>query len=183
MRIKIIESIFLVMVFVSSGLTMDLIHEIGHAICGMIVGGTLTYIQVAFFQIYPSLAFTSHFRLGYCVVHGLSTNFEYGLFLIGGSLTTYIAAWIIAFILINHNLDEKTHVFLKTIGWFGVLDLPFYIIFPQIGLRHWIIIGGDIAEPLIGAQKMGIPEPVFYTITTLLTIALVYFYVYKIKRS
>jgi hypothetical protein len=183
LRIKYSKIIFSVLIFASSGLIMDLIHEIGHAITGTIVGGTLAYMQVAFFQVYPRLAFISHFRLGYCVVYGISTNFEYGFFLIGGSLTTHIAAWIIAFVLINHPLEEKTHIFLKTIGLFGVLDLPFYVIFPQMGLRHWIIIGGETPEPLIGAQKMGFPEPIFYIIATLLTTALIYFYLYRIKRS
>jgi len=183
LRMKYNKIVFSVLIFISSGLVMDLIHEIGHAMWGTVAGGTLTYMQVAFLQVYPRLAFTSHFRLGYCVVQGLSTDFGYGIFLIGGSLTTHIAAWIITFILINHQLEEKIHIFLKATGWFGVLDLPFYVIFPQIGLRHWIIIGGETAEPLIGAQKMGIPDPVFYIITILLTMVLLYFYYYRIKRS
>lgn len=42
------------------------------------------------------------------------------------------------------------------------LDLLFYTILPRwFGLRHFFSVGGDTPEPLNGAIKMGIPEPMF----------------------
>jgi hypothetical protein len=95
---------------------------------------------------------------------------------LGGSLTTNLVSWFLALILLRTSLSFKTQVALRTLGLIGFLDLPFYVLFPQIGLRHWIFLGGDSAEPLIGARKMGIPDPVFYLMVILTTLGLVFVY-------
>ena len=154
------------------GLVMDFIHESGHAIWGTAAGGRLTYMQVAYFVIYPQPAITPEFRLGYAQVEGLTTQFASGLMSLGGSLTTNIASWLIALILLTVSLGYKTQLSLKILGVFGLLDLPLYVLFPQLGLRHWIFIGGCTPEPLIGARRMGIPDPIFYILVILSTFGL-----------
>jgi hypothetical protein len=158
------------------GLVMDFIHESGHAIWGTAAGGRLTYMQIAYFEIYPQPAITPEFRLGYAQVEGLTTQFASGLMSLGGSLTTYIASWLIALILLAVSLGYKIQLALKILGLFGFLDLPLYVLFPQLGLPHWIFIGGCTPEPLIGARKMGIPDPIFYTMVILSTLGLVFAY-------
>jgi hypothetical protein len=150
------------LVFLPVGFVMDLIHESGHALWGITQGGVFTYMQIGFFQIYPTLSLANDFRLGYTVVEGMSGNFSRGVFLLGGSLTTHVASWLLALILLRGRLGYKTRVLLWTLGLFGLLDLPFYVFFPQIGLKHWIFVGGGSAEPLLGARLMGLPDPVFY---------------------
>jgi hypothetical protein len=78
-------------------------------------------------------------------------------------------------------LDNRTQVALKILGFFGMLDLPFYVIFPQIGLQHWIFLGGGEPEPLLGARKMGIPDPIFYLIVVLTTLGLIFLYFENIR--
>jgi len=133
-------------------------------------------MQIAYFEIYPHPAITPEFRLGYAQVEGLTTQFASGLMSLGGSLTTNIASWLIALILLTVSLGYKTQLALKILGLFGFLDLPLYVLFPQLGLPHWIFIGGCTPEPLIGARKMGIPDPIFYTMVILSTLGLVFAY-------
>ena len=158
------------------GLVMDFIHESGHAVWGTAAGGRLTYMQIAYFEIYPQPAITPEFRLGYAQVEGLTTQFASGLMSLGGSLTTNITSWLIALILLTVSLGYKTQLSLKILGVFGLLDLPLYVLFPQLGLRHWIFIGGCTPEPLIGARGMGMPDPVFYILVILSTLGLLFIY-------
>ena len=164
------------LVFLPVGFIMDLIHESGHALWGIAQGGVLTYMQIAFFQIYPVLSFANDFRLGYTVVEGLSSSFSHGVFLLGGSLTTHVASWLLAWLLLKVRLGDQTRVMLWTLGIFGLLDLPFYIFFPQIGLKHWIFAGGTTAEPLLGARLIGLPDPVFYFLFGFTTLFLGFLY-------
>jgi hypothetical protein len=171
--------------FIPLGLIMDFVHEFGHAIWGTAVGGRLTYMQIAYLEIYPRLAITPQFQLGLTIVDGLTYgSFAYGLMLLGGSMTTNIASWLIAIILLKKSFEDKTQVALKVFGLFGILDLPFYVIFPQIGLGHWIFFGGGGGpEPLNGTRMMGIPDPIFYLIVILTTLGLILLYFKHLKEK
>jgi len=162
--------------FIPLGLVMDLVHEVGHAMWGIAVGGRLTYMKIAYLEIYPRLAISSEFQLGLTRVDGLTNNFAHGFMLLGGSTTTSIVSWLIGLILFRANLGNKTKVALKVLGLFGILDLPFYVFFPQIGLRHWILLGGCQPEPLLGARMMGIPDLAFYLGVVLSTLGLAFLY-------
>ena len=165
------------------GLVMDFIHESGHAIWGTAAGGRLTYMQIAYFEIYPQPAITPEFRLGYAQVEGLTTQFASGLMSLGGSLTTNFASWLIALVLLTVSVGYKAKLSLKILGFFGLLDLPLYLLLPQLGLRHWIFIGGCTPEPLIGARKIGIPDPLFYSIVILSTLGLLLVYFKSLREK
>ena len=165
--------------FVPFGLVMDFVHEFGHVILGVALGGRLTYMKVTFFEIYPRLAITPQFTLGVVqVVWDMPSPpvFEYGLFLLGGSLTTNVVSWLLALFLLRINFRFKTQGTLKMLGFFGLLDLPFYVLLPQIGLRHWILLGGCQPEPLMGARNIGIPDPAFHLMVSLTTLGLIFLY-------
>jgi len=163
--------------FIPLGLVMDFVHESGHALWGTATGGRLTYMKVTYLEIYPRLALTPQFELGKVQVvwDGPGpTYFQYGLFLLGGSLMTNIVSWLLALILLWTRLGHKTQVALRLLGIFGLLDLPLYVLFPQIGLRHWIFLGGCQPEPLLGARMMEIPDVAFYVIVGLTTLGLIF---------
>ena len=166
--------LFFAGLFVLLGLGMDFIHEFGHAGWGIAVGGRLTYIQVAYFEIYPQLAVVSEFVLGRVEVQGL-TGFNYGLFLISGSMTTNIVSWLLVIVLLVKP-RFKMRLGLRILGFFGLLDLPLYVVLPQIGLQHWVFVGGNSPEPLRGARMMNIPDGVFYLIVFFTTLGLVHLY-------
>ena len=161
--------------FIPLGLVMDFVHEFGHAVWGVAAGGRLAYIKVAYLEIYPRLALTPNFALGLVRVDGL-TGFTHGLFLLGGSVTTNIVSWLLALILLKSKLGSRMRVGLMILGLFGLLDLPLYVLLPQIGLQHWIFLGGGVPEPLIGAREIGMPDPVFYALTLFSTLGLALLY-------
>ncbi len=159
------------------GLLMDFMHESGHAVWGTAVGGTLTYMKIAYLEIYPRFALTQQFHLGLTGIHGLTYgSAAYGLMLLGGSITTNTASWILALILLKTSLNVKVRVALKVLGVFGILDLPFYVVFPQLGLGHWIFLGGNEPEPLNGARMLGMPDPAFDLAVALSTLGLLFLY-------
>lgn len=159
------------------GLVMAFVHEFGHAIWGTAVGGTLTYMKIAYLEIFPRLTLTHEFHLGLTGIHGLAYgSVAYGLMLLGGSITTHIASWILGVLSLKTGLNTKAQAGLKTFGIFGILDLPFYTVFPQIGLRHWVFLGGQEPEPLNGARMIGVPDLAFYSIVALSTVGLMLLY-------
>lgn len=177
--------LLLIVLFIPLGLVMDFIHEAGHAIWGIAVGGKLTYMKIAYLEIYPRLAITPEFHLGLVNVEGVAFgSVVYGLMLLGGSMTTNIASWVLALILLNISLGEKAQMALTFLGLFGILDLPFYVVFPQLGLRHLIFFGGACGpEPLTGARMIGIPDPAFYLMVALSTLGLVLLYSKTLRES
>jgi hypothetical protein len=173
--------ILIALAFIPLGLLMDLTHELGHALWGIVAGGHLAYLKITYFQIYPNFALTPTFVLGYVEVMGLTTGFARGLFLLGGSVTTNIVAWLIGLLLLTVHTGNRKQVILKTLGFFGILDLPLYVLFPLIGLQHWILLGGNIPEPLIGARHVGIPDPAFYAIVISTTLGLLLLYLARFR--
>ncbi len=169
--------------FVPLGFVMDLVHELGHAIWGTTAGGNLNFMQIAYLEIYPRLAMTSRFVLGYARVTGIPTQFGSGLYLLGGSLTTNLTSWLLALSFLKMGLDFKTEVVVKILGLWGLLDLPLYVLLPQIGFHHWLIIGGSQPEPLVGARRMGIPDLIFYTLVVLTTVGLIFFYFKPLRQK
>ncbi len=172
---------FLVL-FLISALIMDFLHELGHVLWGVLAGGKLVNMQILYFMIYPTLGLASRFHLGLVRVTGFSFPFEDGLFLLGGSLTTFFVAWAIALILLKITPGQKLSMFLKSMGIIGLLDLPFYVFLPQIGLYHWVFFGGNTPEPLIGARETGIPDPVFYFVVLFSTFALALLYFESFRK-
>jgi hypothetical protein len=168
--------ILFVILFIPFGLLMDLTHELGHVLWGIAVEGKLVYLKIAYFEIYPNPALTTTFVLGHVQVSGLRTEFAHGLFLLGGSLTSDIVAWLSGLLLLKFHVGYHKEVALKILGLFGILDLPLYVFFPQIGLQHWVLLGGNIPEPLTGARNMGIGDPAFYTAVAFSTLGLLLLY-------
>jgi len=181
-EIKAKKTILLLVLLVPLGLVMDFIHEAGHALWGTAFGGTLTYMKIAYVEIYPRLALTPHFALGEVNIAGLPNESAQGIMLLGGALTTNIISWLLALIILQGSFGKRLRTAMTILGIIGVLDLPFYVLFPQLGLRHWIVIGGCQPEPLIGARKIGIPDAAFYASVILTTLGLTLLYSKSVRE-
>ena len=168
--------VFSAILLMPMGLLMGLIHELGHVFVGTALGGTLSYMQVGFLELYPKLAIAFQFKLGSVLVTGLSIPAQSGLFLLAGSSTASIAALVIGVLLYTKEMGSRTRLSLKILGVFGVLDMPFYVAFCSLGLRHWILLGENQPEPLIGARQLGIPDPIFYLTAAIFTFVLIILY-------
>ncbi len=158
------------------GLLVGLIHELGHVFAGTALGGTLSYFQVGFFELYPKLTIATQFRLGAVIVTGLSSPTQQGLLLLAGSLAASVAAIVIGILLYTKEVGSRIGLSLKILGVFGFLDMPFYVAFSSLGLRHWILLGENQPEPLIGARQLGIPDPIFYFAVSIITFVLILLY-------
>jgi hypothetical protein len=168
--------VFSAVLLMPMGLLMGLIHELGHVLTGTALGGTLSYMQVGFLELYPKLAITSQFKLGSVIVTGLSTPAQQGLLLLAGSATASITALVIGVFLYTKEMKIRTRLSLKIIGVFGLLDMPFYMAFSSLGLRHWILLGENQPEPLIGARQLGIPDPILYLAVSIITFVSILLY-------
>jgi len=164
--------VFSAILLVPMGLLMSLFHELGHLLVGTALGGTLSYFQVGFFELYPKLSLVYDFRLGSVIVNGLYSSTQQGLFLLAGSSTAIIAALVIGILLNATKIDNLARLSLKILGVIGLLDMPFYVFFSSLGLRHWLLLGENRPEPLIGARLIGIPEPVFFLVVAVITFVL-----------
>ena len=162
------------------GFVMGLVHELGHVAWGTVVGGNLTYMQVAFLVLYPRFAVTSEFVLGLVRVDGL-TGMDFGVFLLGGAITTNIVSWLVGLFLLRRQLAVKTRLCCKLFGLFGLLDLPLYVLLPQLGFRHWLVVGVTRPEPLIGARLIGLPDPIFYVFVVFTSLGLVTLYSQSVR--
>lgn len=166
--------VFILPLFVAlAGFVMASIHEFGHAIWGMLLGDNITFMQVAFFEFYPHLTVTRDFIVGIVRIQGLF-NESYGLFLLGGSVTTNAASWLLPWILQLRQCEKHSRWMLQICSIYGFLDLPFYVIWPQLGLRYWVILGGDSPEPLIGARLVGISDRVFDILVLIISLGWMY---------
>ncbi len=105
------------------------------------LAGPLTYMKITHAEIYPRSALSPHFSLGEVQVTGLPNQFSLGIMLLGGSLTTNMISWLLAPIILLGSLRNRLKIAMKILGIFGVLDLPFYALFPQLGPQtldhHW----------------------------------------------
>ena len=103
------------------GVLMGFLHELGHVFAGTALGGTLTFLKVGYFEFYPKLALVSKFELGATIITGLSTQSQYGIFLLAGSLTTSMAALFIGLILYTKKMGYLTMLPLTILGVLGLL--------------------------------------------------------------
>lgn len=168
--------VFSAILLMPMGFLMGLIHELGHIFAGTALGGTLSYFQVGFFELYPKLTVATQFRLGSVIVTGLYSPAQQGLLLLAGSTTASIAALAIGVLLYTKEMDSRTGRSLKILGVFGLLDMPFYVAFSSLGLRHWILLGENQPEPLIGARQLGVPDPIFYFAVSTITFVSILLY-------
>lgn len=146
-----------------------LVHELGHCFTIDAVGGKCDGIYVmpgvkvwpltALGQPYPdqwekfiALTFYSKFA---------PTERRRGLVFLMGSSSTAILS-LLALIGLYIFRPQNWLRFPLLAQSFMFLDLLFYTTLPHwFGLRHLFFIGGDTPEPLNGAIKMGVPEPMF----------------------
>lgn len=81
------------------------VHECGQAAWRTAAGDTLEYMKVAFFEVYPRLAFTTDFDLGLTIVSGLHYGAAaYGIMPLGGSFKMNALSWILAPVLLKYAL-------------------------------------------------------------------------------
>ncbi|HEG43997.1 MAG TPA: hypothetical protein ENH94_08115 [Phycisphaerales bacterium] len=139
-------------------------HELGHGLTAAAVGGDFSVLGIwPGVQIYPEISFDNMhiFVLGYADIQNVELNWKIGLVHLMGSGTTAIIAYCLVG-LVSLCKSKNTAICVLIISVVYAWDIILYSILPQIGLRHWFLIGGKVAEPFLGAQRIGIPNWLYF---------------------
>lgn len=135
-------------------------HELGHGLMAVTLGGDFSALCIwPGIQVYPEISFDDMhiFILGYADIKNVEINWKIGLVNLMGSLTTAIISYCLVG-LAAFCRSKSIALSLLVISIIYAWDIILYSILPMIGLKHGLFIGGDIAEPFLGAQKIGVPN-------------------------
>lgn len=140
------------------------IHESGHAIVALSYGRHIEELRIGpCLQIYPKLKLVTINRDFGEVQHDPpQSRLEEGLREIAGSGSTAIVAFLGMILLRRLHLTRRKSFTACVVNIVLAWDIISYSIFPRIGLRHWIFVGGADTEPLRGVILLGIPEFAYY---------------------
>lgn len=160
--VKLIGILLLVALLAVVGLAA---HEGGHGLAAVALGGLVERFTVMpGIQVYPSLEpypWDGNIGSTYYRVPGLTPRKEGFISLMGSGTTALIAATA-AVLLAYARPRGFGRAMLLTIATTWPFDIVAYSVFPSIGLRHLVFIGGYSTEPLDGALALGIPAAVFW---------------------
>ena len=164
------NSLLFLLVFMVVAVLNLLLHEVGHCITMIAVGGGCEGMYVySGIQIYPLSEFGQEYgegwpqeALGAAVSAGSApSEWAGGLISLMGSGTTAILSFLalIGLYLFRPRGGRRRLVVAQSLMF---LDLLTYTILPHwFGLPHFFVIGGTRPEPLNGALQMGISETAF----------------------
>lgn len=146
-------------------------HElVGHGLTGVLAGGRLTFADILFVQVLPRVEL--HGWRGYygaCEVENIPSVRGQHLMLLGGSLSTLLAATgALALLWMWRPRRGFARAALLAIGIWWV-DLLTYTL-PTWGLRRSIFWGGRVAEPCDAAVALGMPRHLFQACVILISL-------------
>ena len=167
------------------------IHELGHGITVELLGGDFTELYIfPGLQIWPNLGVTYNGdRNGYVAkvryefpVDWEANCWEVGFVLFMGSGLNLLAS-IIAL---------SSLYIIRPVRWFRFFliaeslmffDILFYTFLPKFHLKHFIFIGGDIPEPLLGALMLGFSEIEFMILIAIISMLISWSLAIYVKQS
>ncbi|MFA6187091.1 MAG: hypothetical protein WC770_07775 [Phycisphaerae bacterium] len=164
---KNIKLVFIITASLILGVIADIIiHEFGHGLSGAAVGGKIFSIRIwPGIQVYPKICFEKFTPsiFGLAIVHNLESNKQQGIMELMGSGTTAVSAYLIIGLTAVAKFKKFT-IFFIIVSMIFAWDIILYSTLPLIGLRHGFFLGGEIAEPLLAAQKLGISKGLYFFI-------------------
>ncbi len=140
------------------------VHEAGHAITAVASGSKIvSFGMIPGIQLYPEFKRIEWNRcIAYLEHTGTSYPWQRGLMLIMGAGATSGVGYLAIAGLFAFRPKGVVRFALLGIAVFYALDIITYSLFPPLGLRHWILVGGDYPEPVVGGEKLGISRPIYY---------------------
>lgn len=82
---------------------------------------------------------------------------EQGITMLAGALLTTVIGYLAFLVLVTKKPRGFSGFIIFALS-FMTLDFVLYTLLPKIGLRHFIFIGGNEAEPIVGAQMLNVDE-------------------------
>lgn len=159
-----------------------LVHEWGHALTGAAMGAEIKGVYVyPGVEIYPDFGDRYPYRwgtkLGAAIVDELGlgwADWQHGLVSVMGSGSTLMVSYLGIRLLYALRPRRRFWRYLLIALALYFFDILSYSLFPQLGLRHWIVFGGRFAEPVYGAERMGIPSWLFVTVVVVICMQLIW---------
>jgi len=154
---------YLFLLFGSAALG-TIVHEAGHGITAVIFGGEIHSVAIMpGIQLYPTVQLQPW---GGCVAQighsPLGNPWQSGLTKIMGSGLTAIVGYFAIAVLFVARPQKLARFAWLSIAILFIWDIIAYSVFPALGLKHWIFIGGVDPEPVIGAAEIGIAPTIYY---------------------
>jgi hypothetical protein len=159
--------LFLFCTFLGAATFGTIIHEGGHCLSAVALGGHVAMIVVfPGVELYPEikLDLRRHWPvIGGCDYDGIDSRAGRGFILFMGSGSNLIVAYIV--LIVAAFIKPRwlcIMLILQAIvyGW----DIITYSTLPLFGIPHHVIIGGRDPEPLLGATRMGCPKIVYFAL-------------------
>jgi hypothetical protein len=145
-----IKSYLIILGSIIGGLLLsDLIHESGHAVITLLVGG-----QVEAFYPFPVLL-GGEFNAGYVGFSNVPSNLI-PLVLLGGEIFQWLSISSILIILYFKPKYRK-NAFLLTLLFIGLLDFPLYSINNSFGIPHWFLVGSSQGDIILISRLTDFP--------------------------
>ncbi len=146
-----------------------LVHELGHGLTGVVLGGSIEMISVfPGIQVYPTFVY-----MGWDSVFGrvgapeLSPQWKDSLMMLMGSGSTAIVSYLL--LLLARLTSRRCKYFCLGCIIVAVIfawDVILYSTLPLVGLRHGVFIGGQYPEPLEAAESLGASTPLYFIFLT-----------------
>lgn len=137
---------------VVGALVCKVVHESGHALTALALGGRIESVRISlprspgFFRIRYSLS---------------GDDWRRGLTDLMGTGATTILAYVLVLIAVKSRPALWIRLGILSVSFVCAWDMFLYATLPLFGLRRFLILGGRHAEPLCGAELMGIPRWLF----------------------
>lgn len=167
------------------------VHESGHGITVEILGGKFRAFYIfPGFEIWPEFgqSFPGNWnglvaKVDYAFLESWGTNsWQIGLVLLMGSGLNLFASI----------LALTTLWIIRPNGWLMYfliaeslmfLDILLYTFLPQLHLKHFVFIGGNFPEPLLGALMLGFSETGFMIFITTISICISFILVVFVNQN
>ena len=137
---------------VIGALICKVLHESGHALTAAALGGNIQSIHISFPR-----------KLGFYSMKYTEPqkDWQKGLTALMGTGTTTVVAYALALVMLICHPPLWLRLSGLCIAWVCACDMLLYATLPLLGLRRFIVAGGRHAEPVCGAEMMGIPAWLF----------------------
>jgi hypothetical protein len=136
------------------GLLCKIVHECGHALTAVVLGGRIESVRISL----PLPSRPGFFRIRYSLP---SSDWRNGLTELMGTGATALLACVLVVIAMRYPFSSWPSWVLLPVSLVCAWDMFLYATLPLFGLRRFLVLGGRHAEPVYGAEMMGIPRWVF----------------------
>jgi len=133
-------------------LVCKIVHESGHALTASVLGGRIETVRMSFPRRF------GFFSVSYSEPPG---DWRKGLTILMGTGATTIVAYLLVLLALGWRLPVWLRMGTLLAASICAYDMFLYATLPLLGLRRGLLFGGRHAEPVEGAELMGIPTGLF----------------------